>query len=179
MKKLFFLSLLAIAIYTNCTAQTLTAADAASKVSFVIKNIGINVNGTLNGLKGKMYFDPKNLAASAFDMTVDVNTINTGIEKRDKHLKSEDYFDAAKYPVINIKTTKLLAKGGNKYFAQAILTMHGVSKNIQFDFMANPQADGYTFSGGFPLNRRDYGVGGSSMIMADNLNVSLYVVAKK
>lgn len=177
MKNLFIASLLLFAIATQ--AQSLAASDTDSKISFVIKNMGLNVDGTLQGLKGKIYFDPKKPSLSSFDMTVDVNTINTGIEKRDKHLKTEDFFDAEKYPVINIKTTKILPKGNNIFFAQGVLTIHGISKNIQFDFIAKPQADGYIFSGGFPLNRRDYNVGGSSMTMSDNLKVSLYVVAKK
>ena len=170
-----FFVLLQTAIY----GQSLTPSDADSKISFIIKNIGMDVNGSLQGLKGKMFFDPKKPTSCYFDMTVDVNTINTGIDKRDKHLKTDDFFDAEKFPVINIKTTKIYSKGNNKFFAQAVLTMHGVSKNIQFDFIAQPRADGFLFTGGFPLNRRDYGVGGSSITMADNLTVNLYVVGKK
>ncbi len=178
MKRLF-LFLFVLGLNFHLFAQTHTASDADSKITFVIKNMGMDVNGSLKGLKGKINFDPQKLANSSFDMTVDVKTINTGIDKRDTHLKSADFFEAEKFPVINIKTTKILSKGSNKYFAYAVLTIKGVSKNIQFDFIATPQANGYTFTGGFPINRRDYGVGGSSMTMSDNLKVNLSVVAHK
>lgn len=179
MQKIYFLMTCLFVLQFAATAQSLTASDAESNVSFVIKNIGINVNGTLSGLKGKMYFDPKNLNSSSFDMTVDVNTINTNNTKRDNHLKTDDFFDAAKFPVIHIKTTKIVSKGGNNYAASAILTIKNVSKNISFAFVAKPSAAGYTFTGGFTINRRDFGVGGSSMIMSDHVKVDLMVVAKR
>mgnify|MGYP001214861842 FL=1 len=178
MKKLLLFTFI-LAFNFHLFAQTHTASDADSKITFVIKNMGMDVNGSLKGLKGKINFDPQKLANSSFDMTVDVKTINTGIDKRDTHLKSADFFEAEKFPIINIKTTKIISKGNNKYFAYAILTIKGVSKNIQFDFIATPQANGYTFTGGFPINRRDFGVGGSSMTMSDNLKVNLSVVARK
>jgi polyisoprenoid-binding protein YceI len=176
--KSLILSLLWL-VSVSLQAQSLTVSNVDSKISFVIKNMGMDVDGTLNGLKGKMYFDKKNLAASYFDMTVDVNTINTGNEKRNTHLKTDEFFNAAKFPVINIKTTKILSKGNNIFFAFAVLSIKGVSKNIQFDFIVKPQANGYIFSSSFPLNRRDYGVGGNSMILSDKLTVSLNVLAKR
>jgi polyisoprenoid-binding protein YceI len=172
-----FLLILLFNLYT-ASAQKLSAIDAESKISFVIKNIGLDVNGTLSGLKGQMYFDPKNLAGSGFDMTVDVNTINTGIGNRDNHLKSETFFNVSKYPVIQIKTTRLQFLGNNRYLAKAMLTMKGVSRAIEFNFLADPKPAGYLFTGSFSVNRRDYGIGGSSMVMADNANVSLRVVAR-
>lgn len=159
--------------------QSLTPSDADSKIAFKIKNMGINVDGSFKGLKGAMKFNPKNLAGSLFDVTVDAATINTENTKRDKHLKTEDFFDVAKYPTVGIKTTKILAKGRNTYFAKAVLTMHGVSRNIQFRFIAKPTANGYHFTGGFPLNRKDFGIGGNSMTMSDDVSVSLDVTAKK
>jgi len=160
-------------------AQNLTPSDPDSKIAFTIKNMGMNVEGTLKGLKGKMIFDPKNLKSSLFDVTADVNTINTDNKRRDDHLKKPDFFDAEKYPVIAIKTTGIQAKGNNIYFAKAVLTMHGVSKNIQFDFIAKTVNEGYNFAAEFSLNRRDYGVGGNSMTMGDEVKVKLDVVGKK
>ncbi|MFT4092177.1 MAG: YceI family protein [Niabella sp.] len=166
-------------IYISSYAQRLTPSDADSKISFVIKNMGINVDGTLKGLRGKMVFDPKKPAGSVFDVTVEANTIDTDNKKRDEHLKKKDFFDVDKYPTISIKTTSVQAKGNSTYFAKAILTMHGVSKNIQFDFIAKPVSGGYNFTAEFSLNRKDYGVGGNSMTMGDNVSVKLDVTGKK
>ena len=179
MYKKTFLILLVALLSISGFAQNLTPSDADSKISFVIKNMGVNVDGSLKGLKGKMSFDPKKPAASQFDVTVDVNTINTDNKRRDDHLKKDDFFDAEKYPTIGIKTTSIQAKGNNVYFAKAVLTMHGVSKNIQFDFTATPVQGGYQFKAEFSVDRKEYGVGGNSMTMSDNVKVSLDVVGKK
>ncbi|WP_460687460.1 YceI family protein [Niabella aquatica] len=179
MLKQSFITLFISLLFVSLKAQTLKPSDADSKISFVIKNMGMNVDGTLKGLAGKMIFDPQNLKASVFDVTVDINTINTDNKKRDAHLKNDDFFDAPQYPVIGIKTTSIQSKGNNIYFAKAVLTMHGVSKNIQFDFVAKPIAAGYQFRGDFTVNRKDYGIGGNSMTMGDEVKVSLEVVGKK
>lgn len=178
MDKIFLVVLFLTATYSS-SAQQLTASDAESKVSFVIKNMGISVNGTLSGLKGKMQFDPQNLAASAFDVAVDVNTINTNNNKRNDHLKTDDFFDVAKYPAIRIATTQIVSKGGNNYKAIANLTIKNVTKKIGFDFVAISTGSGYRFTSSFTINRRDFGVGGSSMIMSDIVNVNLNVTGKK
>lgn len=165
-------------LYLGSFAQALKPSDADSKISFVIKNMGLSVDGTLKGLKGKMVFNPRNLKETIFDVTVDVSTINTGIKKRDAHLLTDDFFDAAKYPVIEIKSTSIVAKGNNAFAAKAILILHGVSKNIQFDFTAAPVTGGYNFKTEFTIDRRDYGVGGNSMTMGDNVTINLNVVGK-
>lgn len=179
MLKRAFIIITIVALYFSVTAQNLTPSDNDSKIAFTIKNMGMNVDGTLKGLKGKMSFNPQNLAASIFDVTVDVTTINTNNTRRDNHLKKPDFFDAEKYPVIAIKTTSLQAKGNNIYFAKAVLTMHGVSKNIQFDFIAKPISSGYNFVAEFSLNRKDYGIGSNSMTMGDEVAVKLDVAGKE
>lgn len=105
--------------------------------------MGITVNGTFGGLKGSMEFDRGNSAVSSFDMTNEVSIINNDNRQRDKDLRSEDYFDVAKYPRIHLKTNKISSNGG------------------------------------FSLSCRDYGVGGNSLTLADDLVVSIYVNSRK
>lgn len=178
LKKSYFLIAI-ICICVSATGQHLTLSDADSKVAFTIKNMGMNVNGFLQGLKGKAYFNPKDLKSSSFDVTVDVATINTNNSRRDNHLKKSDFFDAEKYPVIGIQTTSILAKGNNVYVAKAKLTMHGVTKEIQFDFTANPANNGYQFLAEFSVNRLDYGIGSNSTTMGNPVSVHLNIIAKK
>ncbi|ANH80373.1 hypothetical protein A8C56_04700 [Niabella ginsenosidivorans] len=179
MKKIILAFCALLFTQINLSAQVLKPVDAESKVAFVIKNMGMDVNGTLKGLKGTIQIDPSNAGKSNFDVTVDVNTINTGIEKRDHHLKGSDFFDAAKYPEIRLQSKRILHKSGDTYYAEAVLTMHGISKEIKFDFIAKPVAGGYQFTGGFSLIRQDYKIGGNSMTMSDKVNVVLSVTAKK
>lgn len=167
-----------LAVY-NLNAQALKPVETESSVTFVIRNMGMDVDGSLKGLKGAINFNPAQAAKGSFDVTADVNTINTGIEKRDNHLKQADFFDAATYPVIQIKSTRILPKSGNIYYAEAKLTMHGVTKDIKFDFIAKPVDGGYHFTANFSLDRLDYKIGKSSMTMGDKVNVKLSIVGKK
>jgi polyisoprenoid-binding protein YceI len=159
--------------------KTLTPTDAGSKVHFVIKNFGVKTGGDFTGLKGTIKFDMATIATWAFDVTIDATTINTDNDTRDGHLKKAEYFDVKKYTTIHLISTGIQTtdKQGVYQF-NGNLTIKGVTKPVKFLFKVNTSNGGYIFSGGFDLNRRDYGVGGSSVSMADNLKVSLNVFAK-
>jgi polyisoprenoid-binding protein YceI len=159
--------------------QPLTPSDSASSVQFRIKNFGFNVTGTFKGLQGNIRFDPNNLAACHFEVNIDANTINTGVDMRDKHLRKSDYFDVENYPQIKFVSVKISpsTKSGT-LFIFGKLTMKNVTKDISFPFTAVPSENGYLFKGEFKINRRDFKVGGGSTV-SDNLTVLLSVVAKK
>ncbi len=179
MKRIFYL-VVAMFFFNVVNAQALLApTDAGSKVHFVIKNFGIKTGGDLGGLKGTIKFDPKNINAASFDVTVQVATIDTDNETRDGHLKKEEYFDAEKYPLIHIVSTELqnTTKAGS-YLFTGNLTIKGTTKQIKFPFTVTSKDGGQLFTGEFEINRRDFKVGGSSVSMADKLNVSLSVFAK-
>lgn len=155
-------------------------ADNSSTVKFKIKNLGVTVTGSLKGLKGKSVFDPNNLAASSIESTVDVNTINTGIDMRDDHLKEEEYFDAKNYPQLKFVSKKIVATGrAGGYTITGLLTIKSTTREVSFPFTATPEGNGFRLKGEFKLNRRDYGVGGSSFTLSDNLSVILDVLAAR
>lgn len=161
-------------------SQTYTPTDAGSKVHFVIKNFGFKTGGDFTGLNGTIVFNPKAPGTSKFNVTVNAKTINTGNSTRDSHLRKSEYFDVEKYPLISFVSTKITetAKAG-LYTLIGNLTIKGITKAVQFDFIATPSARGYLLKGDFEMNRRDFGVGGSSITMSDNLKVSLTVEANK
>lgn len=163
-------------------SQKYKPVDAGSKVHFNIKNFGIETGGDLSGLAGNINFSAANLTTSNFDVSVSVKTIDTDNDIRDKDLKGKNYFDADTYPVINIKSTKISrtnkTQAGWYYFAGTI-TMHGVSKPIEFPFSATLKGNDYLFVGDFTINRLDYGVGGNSAVLSNTVKVSLSVLAKK
>ena len=161
-------------------AQIYTPADAGSKVHFVIKNFGIKTGGDFSGLKGSIVFNPKALGKSQFNVSVNAASINTGNSTRDNHLRKSEYFDVAKYPLISFVSTKITPSTiAGRFFVNGNLTIKGVTKAVQFGFSATPSANGYLFNGEFDINRRDFGVGGSSISMSDNLKVTLDVSANK
>jgi polyisoprenoid-binding protein YceI len=171
-------TLAALSLSASVSAQ-MKPSELGSEVNFKIKNFGINVSGSFKGFEGTINFNPQVLPNASFDVSVAATTVNTGNKTRDGHLRKDDYFDVAKYPRITIKSTKITAtnKAGYYYFF-GTLTIRDVTKEISFPFTAAPNEGGYLFKGDFKINRRDFGVGGSSISMADNLTVSLSVYAK-
>ena len=156
-----------------------TPVGASSKVHFVIKNFGIKTGGDFTGLKGTIKFDTAKLSTSFFDVTVDASTIDTDNSSRDGHLKKAEYFDVAVFKTLHFKSTKITKSSvTGRFFMYGNLTIKGKTKPIEFGFGAAPKQGGYVFDGEFTINRRDFGVGGSSISLSDNLTVSLSVFAK-
>src|SRR6476620_6370518 len=174
--------LTAIALFCVVSAfgQNYTPADAGSKVRFVIKNFGINTGGTFDGLAGTVTFDPSNLATASFNVSVEAKSVNTDLEARDNHLRKEEYFDVEKYPKLSFRSTKITTTNKEGYlFMFGVITIKNISKEISFPFQQTSKDGGILFEGEFKLNRRDFGVGGKSFSMSDELNVELSIFAKK
>jgi len=179
MKKisLFFIASFLI---VSLQAQTLVPVDAASSVKFTIKNFGLKVDGSMKGLQGKIIFNPASLATASFNVSVDAATINTNNGSRDNHLKKEEYFDVAKHPGVQFISTRIVATNNPAIFKmEGNITIKGVTKLVNFPFTVVEKPGGHSFSGEFTINRRDFKVGGNSLVLSDNLIVSLSVFAKK
>lgn len=169
-----------IVLFGKGNAQNLMPVDEGSAIKFSIKNFGFSTGGSFTGLKGKIQFDAANTNLTSFTVSLDAASINTDNQSRDKHLRKEEYFNVEKYPVISFASAGVST--GDKpgtFLMKGNLTIKGVTKQISYPFTAIEQNNGFLFSGSFNINRRDFGVGGSSMVLADNLLVSLSVFAKK
>jgi len=114
--KRIFLSFSVIVLSFALFSQSYTPTDEGSKVHFSINNFGIATGGNFKGLSGSIKFDPANLAASDFDVSVDANSIDTDIEARDNHLRKAEYFDVAAYPKLSFKSTRLTKTNRDGYF---------------------------------------------------------------
>jgi polyisoprenoid-binding protein YceI len=152
-------------------------ADQGSALKFKIANFGFDVNGTFTDFQGNINFDPQNTGSSSFEVSIDAATVNTDNSLRDKHLKEDGYFDVKNYPRISFVSEKINAKNGS-YTVNGKLTIKGKSKEISFPFTVEPAGNGYDFKGSFKINRKDFGVGGTSTI-ANELEVTLNVHAVK
>jgi len=135
--------------------------------------MGIGVNGVIGGLQANVQFNPANLASSNIEASVDVNTINTDNSSRDDHLKSDEFFDAAHFPKIAIKSVSFKHKSGNNYTGQFNLTIKGKTKLLEIPFTITEKGNALAFKGSFKLNRLDYGIGESSMILSDDVTVNI------
>ena len=149
-------------------AQTSTWAidPAHSSVTFEIRHMSVsNVHGSITGVTGTVTLNEKEIVKSSVNATIDTTTLTTNVDARDKHLKSPDFFDIAKYPQITFKSTSLSNAGG-KLQLTGDLTLTGVTKSVTFDLdgPAPPQTakDGKVrsgFSASGTLKRTDFNFG--------------------
>jgi len=178
MKRLVFV-LIALFLIKYSQAQVLTPIDAESNIEFSIKNFGMQTKGTIKGLQGKIEFNAQKLATSYFNVSLDANSVNTNNSSRDKHLKKADYFDVAKHPTITFTSTKISTTAtANTFVVEGNLTLKGITKFISFNFIPTPQKSGYLFTGDIKINRRDFTIGGSSLVLSDYLSIKLSVIAR-
>ena len=141
--------------------------------------MGINANGNISGFKGDIQFDTDHLDASTITASVDVNTINTDNETRDNHLKSDSYFDAAKYPAISIKSVSFKHKSGNNYTGIFNLAIKDKTNQVELPFTYAETGNTASFKGTLQIKRSDYGIGSKSMIMSNDVTISIGVETTK
>lgn len=178
MKKIcpfFILILFAATSFAQVKQQTVTK----SAITFHIKNLGITVDGIFTGFKGEIKFDPANLAASTIVASVETNTIDTDNGTRNDHLKSDSYFDAAKYPAITMKSVSFKHNSGNRYTGTFNLTIKDKTNTVNVPFTFAETGNGTELKGNFQIKRTDYGVGGRSLVMSDDVKIGIDVTTTK
>jgi polyisoprenoid-binding protein YceI len=130
--------------------------------------------------------DEKDITKSSVKAVIKTASIKTGIDARDNHLKTADFFDAEKYPEITFQSTSV-KKRGKGFVAIGDLTMHGVTKQIELPFTAtgtvkNNGATTLGYHAHMTLNRRDYGINWEHKttpnFVGDNIEVDLDVITK-
>lgn len=177
MRKLF----LAIALFiTSVTTFAQVKNNVTrSAITFKIKNLGINTGGTIGGVQASVAFDPAKLATSKIEATADATTLSTDNDMRDSHIKAEDYFDVAKYPKISMSSVSFAHKSSDKYVAKFNLTIKDKTKLVDFPFNYTPTANGASLKGSFKINRSDFGIGGSTLTLADEATITVEVEVSK
>ena len=121
---------------------------------------------------------------SRVTITIDVESITTDDAKLTAHLKTPDFFDAAKYPQATFESTGITAGGesGATHTIKGNLTMHGVTKSITFPAKIAVAADAITVDSTFAINRKDFGInyaGASDNLIRDDVVLTLRVRATK
>ncbi len=148
-------------------------AFVPTPVNFIIKNAGLKVNGFIEGLEGFIILDSENQSLIKIEGTIDPNTIQTGINLRDKHLKKADYFSVNEFPKIRMTSTSITKKGKEKYIGNFDLEIKGIKKNITIPFTLSSKNNMYSLKGEFSINRLDFNLGENSIILSDNVIVKI------
>lgn len=156
---------------------TLGAVPPASKVAesairFQIKNAGLTVDGTLSGLEADIQLDPAHPEQARIRASLPVSSIQTGIALRDKHLQKPDYFDAEKYPLIQLQSKTIRAVGTGQYEGTFDLTMKGTTRELKMPFILSAARE---LRGQLEVNRLDFGIGKKSLVLSDNVTISIRV----
>lgn len=144
-----------------------------SSVTFKIKNAGFTVDGKFGAVEATILLDKNKIENTQIEASVATQTIDTGIESRDNHLKKKEYFDVARFPKIVMKSKKITKLGGGIYEGVFDLYLKGVVKEIKFPFTYAEIGNSVELNAEFILNRLDFGIGGSSWIMSEKVMLKI------
>jgi polyisoprenoid-binding protein YceI len=166
-----------------------------SQVQFVVPFMGLSsVRGGFDDFTGAMFIDPSKPESSAVTFLIETESIHTGVALRDKHLKSSDFFDVTRFPVILFQSDRVTpARSG--YTVYGRLTLHGVTKAIALPVTLRHEpmhdANGLDYAGfdaELTLNWRDFGIAATNaqnswfqpatMLVNDSVRVSLSIEAE-
>jgi len=157
MKKVLILTLTLLAFASFALAIHVYTTWKIVADEYVIRFKTDKANGTMKGLEGQIVFDEHNLSQSNIQVSVDVNTIATGIWLKNNHAKAKNFFDSKSYPKIYF-SSRHFQKSDTGYVVEGDLTIKDITKRVQIPFTFNTHAQGGEFVGHFQINRTDYGL---------------------
>ncbi len=150
---------------TTTTAVPSYSIDKAhSEATFQVRHLITKVRGHFTDFAGTIAFDPDQPADSHVSFTVSAASIDTGVEDRDKHLRSEDFFHVEKFPTLTFESTRAVKKSAQDFDVTGTLTIRGVAKEVTLpvtylgtakDPWGNTRA---AFESEIAINRKDYGL---------------------
>lgn len=155
-----------------------------SAAQFSVRHLGIStVRGTFTKLSGEVAYDPSDPGKSTANIIIDANSVDTRVTMRDNDLRSEHFFDVAKYPTITFKSKRVTAAGPGKLTVIGDLTLHGVTKEVTLDVagpsapIKNPMGPGQRIgaSATTKLNRQDFGMTYMAGMIGDDIDVQIDV----
>jgi polyisoprenoid-binding protein YceI len=156
-----------------------TIDPAHSSIGFTVRHAMVtNVRGTFAEHEGTLTLDGSNPAASSASIDVTIASIDTGIADRDGHLRSGDFFDAERFPLMTFRSTEAERLGGDSYRVTGDLTIKDVTKPLSIDLEFNGTAtDVYGnervgFEGSAQILRSDWGLTWNAALETGGVMVS-------
>ncbi len=159
---------------------------AHSTIGFAVRHYEINwVDGRFKDFEGTVRYDDKDVTKSSVEFTAKATSIDTGVEARDKHLRTADFFEVEKYPTLSFKSTRVERKGKDAYVLHGDLTLKGVTKPVQLPFsvvgaVKDPRGNTrFGVAAQTKVNRRDFGINfggpmtGGGLSIGDEVNIEL------
>ena len=146
-----------------------------SSVQFKIHHLLSNVRGNFDQVVGTIDYEPGKFETWKVEATIQAASINTKVPERDKHLKSSDFFDVEKYPVITFKSTKVTAVDAEHAQVEGLFSMHGIEKTVTLDVEIHGVAKDpwgnvrSAFTATTKINRKDSGIVYNQTLETGNL----------
>jgi polyisoprenoid-binding protein YceI len=182
-----------LAVATPALADEYAVDKSHSEVSFQVGHLGLSkVRGRFKEFDGVIRVDPAKPEAASVEFTVKTASIDTDDPKRDQDLRTgEGLLEVEKYPNMTFKSSKIVAKGKDRYDVTGTLTLHGVSKEITLPVtVVGPIKDPWgnqrvSFETHTTLNRKDYGISyhkvldTGGLVVSDEVSVSISLEAVK
>lgn len=107
---------------------------AHASINFEIQHLGYSwLTGRFNEFSGEFNYDPKDVAASKINVTINTNSVDSNHAERDKHLRSDDFLNVAKFPTATFVSTKIVPDDNDEFDIVGDLTLNGVTKSVTLD----------------------------------------------
>ncbi len=177
---------------TGIPTGTWVADKAHSKIGFAVKHLGVTtVRGEFSDYDGELVIGD-DLSDARATATIRVASVDTGVEQRDDHLRSDDFFDAERYPEIRFESKRFEPVDEDTFKVIGDLTIHGVTNEVELDAelggyvesgMQDEERIGLDITG--QLSRKDYGMkfnaalGSGNAVVADKVKLVLDLAAVK
>jgi len=179
-------ALLALLAAAGCATYPAREPAADSQIRFFASNLLMRANGTFHAWKvTETHVDPGNVARSFVRVEVDLASIDTGIEARDEHLRSADFFDVETYPTafVRVHSPEKVGtdeNGDDRYRALFDIDLHGVEKTLPGEFVVRSR-EPLLVEGEIALDRLDFGIGrpssfSNSLWLSEEVPVSFQIV---
>ena len=170
---------LAIGVPVAAPADTYVIDKDHTGVTFQIRHLFTKVNGRFDTFEGKVDFDPTKPEQTKVEGTIETKSINTNVEKRDDHLRSDAFFDVEKYPTITFASTKVTDVDAKALSGKlhGNLTVRGVEKPVVLDvqFLGQGKDPWGNEKAGFTattkINRKDFGLNWNETVETGGLLV--------
>ncbi len=158
-----------------------------TNIGFKVRHFFSKVPGRFNKFEGRIVLDRENLAKGSVEFEIDTASIDTNEEARDKHLRSDAFFDVENYPKMTFKSKKIKEVAPNKLEVTGDLTIRGKTKSVTLDVDVLGFGRGYGYRAGFEaiarINRQDFGVSwndfveGGGAVLSDEVEIILNIEA--
>jgi len=152
-----------------------------SSAQFSVRHLGVStVRGAFTKVSGSATYDRANPAHTTLNASIEANSVDTRVERRDNDLRSPNFLDVQKYPTITFQSKQAKADGAGKLQVIGDLTIHGVTKEVVLDVdgPSAPIKDPWGnqrigASASTKINRKDFGVSGAPGVVGDDISITI------